>query len=102
MEESLDLSDELFMLPSTGYALVDFYADWCGPCKAMSPFFEELKQKYKNITFLKSNIDENREFATKYKIESIPAFILFKDGVEVNRLVGANKSKLEAMVSDLN
>lgn len=102
MEEPLNLTDELFMLPSTGYVLVDFFADWCGPCKAISPFFEELKGKYKNITFLKTNIDENREFAMKYKIESIPAFVLFKDGVEINRLVGANKTKLEAMISELN
>jgi thioredoxin 1 len=102
MEESLNLSDELFMIPSTGYALVDFYADWCSPCNAIAPFFDELKSKYPNITFLKCNIDDNREFAIKYEIESIPAFILFENGIEKDRLVGANKIKLEAMVSTLN
>jgi thioredoxin-like negative regulator of GroEL len=50
---------------------------------------------------LKCNIDDNREIALKYKIESIPAFILFQDGVEKDRLVGANKVKMEAMVSNL-
>lgn len=100
IEEKMDL--ELFMIPSKGYALVDFYASWCSPCKAVAPFFEELKNKYSNVTFLKCNIDDNREIALKYKIESIPAFILFQDGIEKDRLVGANKVKMEAMVSNLN
>jgi len=93
--------DELFMLPTEGYVLIDFGATWCGPCKAISPFFNSLKDKYPSIKFLKIDIDENQEMARKYKIESIPAFILFKDGLEEDRLVGANKVKLEEMVSNL-
>ncbi len=93
--------DELFILPSKGYALIDFGATWCGPCKAIAPFFNSLKEKYPSIKFFKLDIDENQEMARKYKIESIPSFILFKDGLEKDRLVGANKVKLEAMVSSL-
>ena len=93
--------DELFILPSKGYALIDFGATWCGPCKAIAPFFNSLKEKYPSIKFFKLDIDENQEMARKYKIESIPAFILFKDGLEEDRLVGANKVKLEEMVSSL-
>ena len=93
--------DELFILPSKGYALIDFGATWCGPCKAIAPFFNSLKEKYPSIKFFKLDIDENQEMARKYKIESIPAFILFKDGLEKDRMVGANKVKLEAMVSSL-
>lgn len=93
--------NELFMIPSKGYVLVDMYTDWCGPCKAIAPFFNELKGKYPEIKFLKCNIDDNQEIARKYKIESIPAFILFKDGLEKDRLVGANKQKLEGMISTL-
>ena len=93
--------DELFMIPSKGYVLVDMYADWCGPCKAIAPFFNSLKEKYPQVKFLKCNIDDHQEIARKYKIESIPAFILFKDGLEKDRLVGANKVKLEEMVSSL-
>jgi thioredoxin 1 len=81
--------------------LVDFYATWCGPCKAIAPFFNSLKEKYPSIKFFKLDIDENQEMARKYKIESIPAFILFKDGLEEDRLVGANKVKLEEMISKL-
>ncbi len=93
--------DELFMLPSKGYALIDFNAKWCGPCKAIATFFNSLKEKYPSIKFLKIDIDENQEMARKYNIDSIPAFILFKDGLEKDRMVGANKIKLEEMVSKL-
>jgi thioredoxin len=93
--------DELFMLPTEGYVLIDFGATWCGPCKAISPFFNSLKDKYPSIKFLKIDIDENQEMARKYNINNIPAFILFKDGLEEDRLVGANKVKLEEMVSNL-
>lgn len=93
--------DDLFMLPSKGYALIDFGAEWCSPCKAIAPFFNSLKGKYPEVKFFKLDIDENQEMARKYKIESIPAFILFKDGLEKDRLVGANKVKLEGMISSL-
>ncbi len=93
--------DELFMLPSKGYVLLCFGAEWCSPCKAIAPFFNSLKEKYPSIKFLKLDIDENQEMARKYKIDSIPAFILFKDGLEKDRLVGANKVKLEEMVSTI-
>lgn len=93
--------DELFMLPSKGYSMIDFGATWCSPCKAIAPFFVSLKDKYPSIKFLKIDIDENQEMARKYNINNIPAFILFKDGLEKDRLVGANKVKLEEMVSSL-
>ena len=93
--------DELFMLPTEGYVLIDFGATWCSPCKAIAPFFNSLKDKYPSIKFLKIDIDENQEMARKYNINNIPAFILFKDGLEEDRLVGANKVKLEEMISTL-
>ena len=93
--------DELFMIPSKGYVLCDFGATWCGPCKAIAPFFNSLKEKYPSIKFLKIDIDDYQEIARKHKIESIPCFILFKDGLEEDRMVGANKVKLEEMISKL-
>lgn len=61
--------------------LVDFYADWCGPCKVMHPILEELKQKLSDeITVLKINVDKNARVAAKYQIQSIPTLILFKNG----------------------
>lgn len=94
--------EELFMLPTAGKAIVDCYADWCGPCKAIAPYFEELKEQNKHIIFLKCNIDDNHEFAKKYNISSIPAFIAFVNGKETDRLVGANKVKLLEMVNNLS
>ncbi|MFN8260568.1 MAG: thioredoxin [Chitinophagales bacterium] len=61
--------------------LVDFYADWCGPCKVMHPILEELKAKMNDdVTVLKINVDKNARVASKYQIQSIPTLILFKNG----------------------
>lgn len=61
--------------------LVDFYADWCGPCKVMHPMLEELKEKMKDdVIVLKINVDKNAKVSAKYQIQSIPTLILFKNG----------------------
>ena len=68
--------------------LVDFYADWCGPCKMAEPVLEELSESYKDkVVFVKVNVDEN-QVAGKYGVMSIPTTILFKTGVEIGRQVG--------------
>jgi thioredoxin len=70
--------------------LVDFYADWCGPCKLMSPVVEELAGKYgSKVKLLKINVDNNHELAQKYQVESIPRFILFKKGNILWQTIGA-------------
>lgn len=63
-----------------GITLVDFYADWCGPCKMLAPILEELDNEYSNITFVKVNCDNDIHLAERYGIMSIPAIYLFKDG----------------------
>ncbi len=61
--------------------LVDFYADWCGPCKVMHPILEELKEKMKDdVIVLKINVDKNAKISSKYQIQSIPTLILFRNG----------------------
>lgn len=73
-----------------GYVLVDFFADWCMPCVMMTPVIEELGEKFKGkIKFGKINVDENQKLAQKFKVVSIPNFILFKDGEVEKRFVGA-------------
>lgn len=69
--------------------LVDFWAEWCGPCRVMHPVFTRLARKFKKIRFARLNIDENRDIATKLGIQAIPIFIMFKNGKPVDRLVGA-------------
>ncbi len=69
--------------------LVDFWAEWCGPCMVMHPVFTRLARKFKKIRFARLNIDENKDIATKLEIQAIPIFIMFKNGKPVDRLVGA-------------
>jgi thioredoxin 1 len=72
-------------LNKPGYLLVDFWAVWCPPCKAMTPIFEQVSKEYPDVEFVKVNATENPELSTKYRIDKIPAFILFKDGQPVHR-----------------
>ena len=71
-----------------GTVLVDFYADWCGPCKMIAPFVEEIANERTDITVGKVNVDESGAIAVKYGIASIPTLIVFKDGKEYARLIG--------------
>lgn len=74
---------------SSGVVVIDFYADWCQPCKMMAPVFEETAIEYSGkVTFAKLNIDENRQTALENKVMSIPTLLFFKDGVQVDRVTG--------------
>ena len=76
-------------LAKKGFLLVDFWAEWCGPCKRLAPIFEEVSHQFKGkCEFAKMNVEENTE-ASQFGISSIPCLILFKDGVEKDRMVGA-------------
>lgn len=84
--------------------LLDFYADWCGPCRIMSPIMMELEAEYEDRADIrKVNVDNEGEMATKYSIFVVPTIVLEKDGVEIRRWVGVTSKKelekalLEAM-----
>lgn len=71
-----------------GVCVVDLYADWCGPCKMMAPVLEELEEEMQNVRFAKINVDEERELAQMFKVQSIPMIAIVKDGVFVDYSVG--------------
>ena len=85
--------------------LVDFYADWCGPCVVMKPVIDEVEKEMGNkLKVTKVDVDKNQEEASKYGVMSIPTYIILKDGKEVDRFIGATSkdnvvSKINAHVS---
>lgn len=79
--------------------LIDFYADWCGPCQAMKPIIDELEKELKDVKFTKINVDENSEEAQKYSVMSIPTYVIKKDNEIVDQFSGV-KSK-EEMIEKL-
>ena len=83
--------------------LVDFYADWCGPCKMLAPIISEISDEYsESVKVCKVNVDENQDLALKYNIESIPTLIFIKNGVVVKSSVGFySKSELDNIIKDL-
>ena len=81
--------EEFYELNKSGVLVVDFYADWCGPCRMLSPVMEELAQENEGkATFAKLNVDNVDEIPEKFRIMSIPCVIFFKDGQEETRIVG--------------
>jgi thioredoxin 1 len=77
-----------------GKVLVDCYAEWCGPCKMLSPIVDELSEELTDVKFFKLNVDDNQELAQEYQIMSIPTLLIYEDGKLVNTSVGL-KSKDE-------
>ena len=84
---------------ANGTALVDFYADWCGPCRMVSPIVDEIAEERSDITVGKVNVDDENALAMKYGVMSIPTLIVFKDGQEKTRIVGARPK--DAILAEL-
>ncbi|MBN1544272.1 thioredoxin [Candidatus Woesearchaeota archaeon] len=75
--------------------IIDFYADWCGPCRMMGPVFEELSRGYEGkLNFLKLSVEENPKVADAFGVQGIPCLIIVNRGVEVGRIVGLNPKEL--------
>ena len=98
----LKVTDDTFeqeVLKSNIPVLIDFYADWCGPCKMLSPIVDEVAAENDDIKVVKVNVDEAQNTAIKYQIMSIPTLVVIKNGNEVNRSVGViDKDEIINMV----
>jgi thioredoxin 1 len=99
-----DSSFDQDVLKNEGLVLVDFWAEWCGPCKTIAPSLEELANEMAgNVTVAKLNIDENPNIPTKYGVRGIPTLMLFKDGEVAGTKVGASpKGQIEDWIKSLS
>ncbi len=79
------------VLKSDRKVLIDFYADWCGPCKMMSPIIDEIAEEVINVKVGKVNVDDNGELAMKYGISSIPTIMIFKNGKPSKTFIGVTE-----------
>ncbi|MET0805913.1 MAG: thioredoxin [Lacisediminihabitans sp.] len=105
MSNAKDVTDASFqadVLDSEKLVLVDFWAEWCGPCRAVSPILDQIASEHADkIELVKVNVDDNMEIAAKYQITSIPAMKLFKGGEVVKSVIGAKpKPALEADLAE--
>ena len=87
----LEINSENFeneVLAHNGVIVVDFFANWCGPCRKLAPLLEEVESELSQVKFAKINTDENLEMAKKYQVSGLPTLMVFKNGEAVERLVG--------------
>lgn len=95
--EVIKLNNENFnkeVKESSKLVLIDFYADWCGPCKMMSPIIDEIANEVDDrVKICKLNVDESQNIAIEYNVMSIPTLIIFKNGVMINNIVGLRQKQ---------
>ncbi len=102
--ETIHLTERNFdeaLAANQGLIMVDFWAEWCGPCRAIAPVLEELAEGSEGrLTLMKVNVDENHGLAARHGIQSIPTILFFKEGAVVDRVVGAaSKAVLQNIVN---
>ena len=91
-EKNVKSSDKL--------VFVDFYADWCGPCRMMAPIVEEISEEVDGVDFYKVNCDDEQELASKYEVMTIPTLLIFKKGEQIKEFIGVTNK--EEIIEELN
>jgi len=97
----VNVTDESFKdeIESAETVLVDFWANWCPPCKMIAPILEEIEKEIPNLKIVKLNVDDNPKTPSSFKVMSIPTLIVFKNGIPVNKFIGfVSKDALKTLV----
>lgn len=97
--KSLKEFDELIEASESKLVVVDFTASWCGPCRMISPVMDQLEQEYTNVKFVKVDVDDADEIASKAGIRAMPTFHFYKGGEKIEEFKGANVGKLKQFVA---
>lgn len=98
--EAADLKNFTKLINETKPTVVDFYATWCGPCKAIAPVFDALAQKVPEAQFVRVDVDAAEDVAREYGITAMPTLMIFKDGEKQGKIIGANLPKLVSMIEE--
>ncbi|RLV89088.1 Thioredoxin-1 [Spathaspora sp. JA1] len=83
-----------------GLVVVDFFATWCGPCKMIAPLLEKFSSEYPQVKFLKVDVDQFGSIAQEYEVTSMPTIIFFKNGQQVQKVIGANPAALKSAIAN--
>jgi thioredoxin 1 len=89
-------------IPKQGIAVLDFYANWCGPCKRIAPAFETLAEEFKHVAFLKVNVDESPDLTELFGVNAMPTFLFFVNGKVVQTIEGADLNRVIDTLQNLS
>jgi len=101
MHSVTSVADFEALLTKNKYVFVDFYADWCGPCRMIAPIVEKLSTANEHICFVKINVDDAQELARKYSVSAMPTFMAFTNGSKSAEVVGADKAGIERTIASM-